>query len=429
VNPQLRQHPPFSWPVIALAGLLLLASWLPSQRHRPAGAANEVEGTAASPDTQTGQPQSIPDVDVPILMYHYLTDDEIPPTVFYVTRGMFEKQMSALRAYGYDTVSLGDFLDYRESSTMPPDRPVILTFDDGHRSVYTMARPILNSLDMSTTFFITTDFITDTGKWKSITWSEIAQFLGEGHPIESHSVTHARLDQLPVDEAWQEILNSRQEIEDRLGDPAQFFAYPSGMGAYDPVLQDLVQAAGYQAAVAAWPSAIANTATSNLWALPRIRIREAHSVDLDPGRPNDFFMLQVDPDFPIPRLTVGTWLYLSQDGASSGCFAPGEAITVDVVVTNHGDPVTARVVFSLDDDADHDNIYFSQFTDRQLANGESVIFSYDLELDNELSAGLHTYAIDVLDEHAVLGFLHSGWQPALLLSTNCHAQYLPVFHR
>jgi peptidoglycan/xylan/chitin deacetylase (PgdA/CDA1 family) len=337
--------------------------------------------------------------------------------------------MAALNAYGYDTVSLRDYLDFRTGSATPPDRPVILTFDDHHRSVYTMARPILNNKAMTMTFFITTNFITNIGQWESITWNEVRQFRDEGHAIESHSVNHPDLTTIPEDEAWQEILNSRLEIGDRLGAPAQFFAYPSGRGATDPVIQALVRDAGYKAAVAAWPDRLANTVDSDPWALPRIAIREDHSVDLDPEQPGLFFMRQVDPNFPLPLLTVTSWRIQSQEGAFGACFKPGEAITVEVIINNHGDPAAARVVLTLDDDDDREDTYFTDFRNGNLAGGESVTFRYNLALGNDLSPGLHSYALDIYDEHAALGFLHNGWHPAFLLSADCHSQYLPVIQR
>jgi hypothetical protein len=100
-----------------------------------------------------------PDVDVPILMYHKVTDTATPCDEWTITKDLFEKQMHALSAYGYDTVSLQDFLDYRDGSATPPDHPVILTFDDGYQNLYTEVRPVLNSYGFMGTGFLITDYM------------------------------------------------------------------------------------------------------------------------------------------------------------------------------------------------------------------------------------------------------------------------------
>lgn len=260
-------------------------------------------------------------------------------------------------------------------------------------------------------------------------WDQIVTLFNEGYTIESHSVHHPNLTQIPEDEAWDEITSSRLEIEKRLGNEVQFFAYPGGMGAYDPWLQGLVQDAGYQAAVSAWPAGMAKSVTSNLWALPRIEIGQENGVHLDLDQPEAFFMRQVDPDFPLPTITVDAPLYLNQDGAPQRCFEPGETITANVTATNHGDPASVQIVFSLDDAGQQDDIAHSRLTDLSLTKGESALLSYNLILDDDLAPGLYSDAVELLDEHAVLSLWRSGWQPALLLSESCSIQQLPTIRR
>jgi peptidoglycan/xylan/chitin deacetylase (PgdA/CDA1 family) len=375
----------------------------------------------ANGDWAMAEASAVPtvDVDVPILMYHYLTDAEPLPSVYYVTQDTFEKQMAALIAYGYQTISLQDFMDYRSGLATPPARAVILTLDDGHKSVHTYARPVLNDKDMKATVFLTTGFVqeTDLG-WDWMAWGpHVDTLYSEGFDIEAHSLTHPILTQVSEEQAWQEISESRLEIESRLGNQVRFFSYPGGY--YDADIQGLVQQAGYRAAVAAWPDGIANTATSNIWALPRIEIHETHSVELDPARPDDFFMRKVDPGFPIPDITVDSVQVRLADDTPDSCFSPGETITFAVTATNHGDTVATQAALYLDDDADHADSYYHGVTSEHLANSESKRFQFALTLPDNVDLGHHDYAVDFDDEYGVLGFKHSGWQAAFEVAATC----------
>jgi peptidoglycan/xylan/chitin deacetylase (PgdA/CDA1 family) len=371
--------------------------------------------------------------DVPILLYHYLTDADTLPSPYYVTRDLFDRQMAALRAYGYETVTLQDFMNYRNGLAAPPPRPVIITFDDGHEGIYTHAHPILDDRNMKATLFVTTGFLgeTESGRKRPwLVWSpEVETLYAAGFAIEAHSVTHPNLTQLSGYQAWHEIADSRLDIQDRIGAQAEFFAYPGGNGDGDPTVRSLVQQAGYQAAVAARPEALANTATSDIWALPRITIRQDHAVDLDPADPESFFLRRVDPDFPIPDITLGAVQVLNAGGTPGSWFCPGETITLTVAVTNNGDPVTASIALHLDDDADHSAVYYSKVTAARLPSAQTTTLTYPFYLPGNLAPGPHYAAFSFHDEHQVLGFGHSDWLAPFTLADTCHRRYLPAMYR
>jgi hypothetical protein len=67
------------------------------------------------------------DISIPVLMYHYLVDADTPPTEYYVTMDLFGQQMAAQSAYGYETVTLEDFMNIRSGVATPPAHPVIPT--------------------------------------------------------------------------------------------------------------------------------------------------------------------------------------------------------------------------------------------------------------------------------------------------------------
>lgn len=89
---------------------------------------------------------------LPVLMYHHFTEESTMDTV--VTPARFREQMAALKAAGYTTVTLQQMLDYVDSGAPLPEKPVLITMDDGYTSNLTEAAPILEELGMCATVFV-----------------------------------------------------------------------------------------------------------------------------------------------------------------------------------------------------------------------------------------------------------------------------------
>lgn len=90
---------------------------------------------------------------VPILMYHHIGDGGEENGAI-VSRDKFLKDMQILKSNGYSTVFYQDVVNYVENGQALPDKPVIVSFDDGYLSNYEAAYPILKSLDMKATISV-----------------------------------------------------------------------------------------------------------------------------------------------------------------------------------------------------------------------------------------------------------------------------------
>lgn len=152
-----------------------------------------------------------------------------PPVVFAELCRFFKRH--------FDVVTLAEFLD-RLGSGRDIGGTLVITFDDGYKDNYEVAVPILRSLSLPATFFIATNFIgsrTETfwdkadgvgSEWMS--WNEVQSLLDMGFDIGGHTMNHANLAAIPLDEAEREILGCRQMLTDKLRTTATHFAYPFG---------------------------------------------------------------------------------------------------------------------------------------------------------------------------------------------------------
>jgi peptidoglycan/xylan/chitin deacetylase (PgdA/CDA1 family) len=181
-----------------------------------------------------------------ILTYHSLDDSG---SVISVSPRIFADQMRILHELGVRVVPLSTIQDIL-GGAVASERVVAITFDDGFRSVYEHAFPVLQRYGFPATIFPVTDYCGKTNDWPSqplhmkrhplLTWNEIREMNQEGIAIGSHTRTHPDLRMLPDHRVEEELLASKRQIEDRVGCPVSMFAYPYGV--YNDAVRDIVQA-------------------------------------------------------------------------------------------------------------------------------------------------------------------------------------------
>lgn len=210
--------------------------------------------------------------DVPILMYHYISDP--PPGsdryrwALSVTPANFDAQMAFLKRAGYHTITLYNLYDYLTQGKPLPDKPVILTFDDGYVDAFTQAMPILRTHGFVGTFFILTGPADRGGAGGYLAWDQIRAMTAAGMDIELHGREHYDLRNRPDDFLVDQIAGGKQAIETRIARPVRWFAYPSGR--YDPNVERALSSAGLWGAVTTTVGR-SHTAAA-LLDIPRIRI-------------------------------------------------------------------------------------------------------------------------------------------------------------
>jgi peptidoglycan/xylan/chitin deacetylase (PgdA/CDA1 family) len=179
---------------------------------------------------------------VPVLNYHQVNDQFQTPIT--TTTANFEIQMKYLHEHGYHSITQAQFRDYLDNNAPLPDKPVLITFDDGYQDNYVNAWPVLKKYDLTGTIFVVTGYVSYYPMY--LTWNEIKEMNGDHMEFGSHTVSHIPLVQLDQQRVQKELTDSRKAIEDRVGYPVDFIAYPEGK--YNDMIKEETKNAGYAAA-------------------------------------------------------------------------------------------------------------------------------------------------------------------------------------
>jgi peptidoglycan/xylan/chitin deacetylase (PgdA/CDA1 family) len=185
---------------------------------------------------------------VPILCYHRF--GKTCKSNLCIPERTFAKQLEYLKNNGYHTIHLSDLMEFLNYKTAIPSKSVIITLDDGYRSIYEFAYPLLKRYGYTATLFIYTDFIEASGN--ALTWKQLRKLKAAGFEIGSHSISHADLTmKLPYenDQTFQsritkELIHSKAIIDRELNQDTQVFAYPYGN--YNQQILNLFPKAGYK---------------------------------------------------------------------------------------------------------------------------------------------------------------------------------------
>jgi peptidoglycan/xylan/chitin deacetylase (PgdA/CDA1 family) len=209
---------------------------------------------------------------VPILMYHVVgtPPPDAPFPDLYVRRADFAGQLAWLRAHGYHAVSLRRVYDYWKRGYALPQRPIVLSFDDGYREDYSSVRPLLAHRHWPGVLNLAVRNLLD-GK---LTVPQIRLMIRQGWEIDAHTINHPDLTTLGSTTLRHEVAGSRVWIRRRFHVPVAFFCYPSGR--YDARVLAAVRAAGFLAATIEGSGPA--SPRDGLLTLPRIRVDGSDGV-------------------------------------------------------------------------------------------------------------------------------------------------------
>ncbi len=226
--------------------------------------ADQVQRAAAASDADVPTVSGF-DGPVPILMYHAISPAPAgnPNPGLFVPQADFSAQMAWLADEGYHAVTLDEVFAAWDDGEEIARNPVVVSFDDGLRSQYVGARPALEKLGWPGVLNLKVEAV-DQGE---LTEEMVDEMVQAGWEIDSHTFTHPDLPGLDAASLEREVADSREELQQRFGEPVDFFCYPAG--SYDDAVIAAVREAGYLGATTTNPGL---AEPSEPYELKRIRV-------------------------------------------------------------------------------------------------------------------------------------------------------------
>ena len=202
----------------------------------------------------------------PILEYHMVQEHNPDKAYEYnVPPRDFEEQLDYLKEAGYTTISIRDYLRAKKGFQQLPDKPIILTFDDGYETNYTELLPILEQRGLKATIFMVGN---DIGRENYMSWDQLKDIQHRGVEIGSHTANHLPLTEMDLNTARDEVKLSKLLMEWNGMDTIYTLSYPNGK--YSSELLEVLKEEEYLAAVTG--DAGLNTFETNPYLLQRINI-------------------------------------------------------------------------------------------------------------------------------------------------------------
>lgn len=219
-------------------------------------------------------------ISVPVLCYH-----RFGPTVadsMTVTTAVFEAHLKYLHDNGYTVIPMQALVDYELGKAPPPPaKSVVISIDDGHRSVYEEALPLIKQYRVPVTLFIYPSAISNSHAPYAMKWEQLHELVDTGlFTIQSHTYWHPnfktekkRLSAAEYDKfVTMQLQKSKAALEKRFGIQVDVLAWPFGI--YDDDLLERAKTAGYAAAFSIDGKPVRNG--EHMQALPRFLMNNSH---------------------------------------------------------------------------------------------------------------------------------------------------------
>jgi len=218
-------------------------------------------------------PQTVDDhVRVAVLGYHdFSSSRKVQEMV--IRPSKFRNQMQAIKDLKLNVITLENFTLWKQGKKNIPDKSVLITIDDGWKSVYTEAYPILKEFGYPFTIYLYTNYIDRGGR--SMTLPMIKEMMENGCTIGSHSVSHpypsvVRKHQRKGEDAYKKFINtelgeSKKILEKSFSQPINTYVYPGGV--HTPEMFEAASTFGYQHLFTVKPGKVTRKSDDNI--LPR----------------------------------------------------------------------------------------------------------------------------------------------------------------
>lgn len=208
-------------------------------------------------------------IEVPIIMYHSILNDTKKTSKFIITPSQFEEDLKFIKENGYETVFMSDIINYVHKGTPLPEKPIVLTFDDGYHNNYLYIYPLLKKYNMKAVISVVgiyTDLYSQTednaAEYAHLSWDTVNELMESGyiefqnHSYNLHSVDKGRNGSKK--KATESLENYQQMLTDDLtmlqneflehtGYSPDVYTYP--FGAVSKASFDIIKKIGFKASL------------------------------------------------------------------------------------------------------------------------------------------------------------------------------------
>ena len=195
---------------------------------------------------------------VRILAYHAVREDSAGVASPSISLTRLSRQLKLLRWLGFSFISLDDWLNYLQQGRPVPRRAVTVTFDDGYEEMAEPLKQLLRQREIPATMFVVSSLLGDLNRWDLPAGKPLKLLGPQGLrnlapviSLGSHSRSHASLAQLDPGALYEELTLSKKELEQELGLPVRYVAYP--YGDYHERVGLAAREAGYQLGLGVQP--------------------------------------------------------------------------------------------------------------------------------------------------------------------------------
>ena len=187
---------------------------------------------------------------LPIIMYHQVTNKPGVLNSYTISKDQFESDLKYLKDHGFTSISVQQVIDYEKNGTKLPDKPIMITFDDGFESFYAYAYPLLEKYQMKAIACVTGIYIDKFSQlddhnlnYSHLTWTEITELSKNplieigNHTYNLHKSDYKRrgccINHNEDVHSYQQLLSQdlsmcQNKVKDATGSAPVVFAYPFG---------------------------------------------------------------------------------------------------------------------------------------------------------------------------------------------------------
>ena len=203
-----------------------------------------------------------------VLMYHRFEDQRFPSTS--ISSKNFQDQITYLTENNFNILPISDLILFFKEDYDIPEKSVFITIDDGYRSFYENAFPILKKNKIPFSLFLSTKFVSNEKESDFMSWEMVKELSENKGEILNHTHSHPKLLELQINEIEEEFQLAEKKIISKIGRLQKVVSYPYGES--NTQIQELVKKMGYDIGFSQHSSPI--HLKENKLALPRFAIND-----------------------------------------------------------------------------------------------------------------------------------------------------------